>query len=434
MRLSRLFAHIALAYRRALHLLARPVRRAGGQRRLVIQPYRGYGSPDEVFLMGRVFRQVAVGAGLREGTLRRDLLDGARRLLRRGVRDAVLAARFGGAEQRVATDRDGYFRVHLRPAHRPAGEGPWHRMPLALLTPERAEAEGALFVPPRTARYVVISDIDDTVIHTGVAQKVIMLWRLFVEGARSRVAFPGVAAFYRALHRGATGGELNPLLYVSRGPWSLYEVLDEFFHLHGIPVGPILFLREWGLSMRHPFPRRARGHKLALVRHMVALYRDRPFILIGDSGQRDPEIYTQVVREHPGRVLAIYIRHVSRQPERLRAIEALAREVVGAGSSLLLAADSFAMAAHAVERGLIAAEALAEVLAERVAQQGEPDLQPTLTVQRPTPEDTQAAVAQGAVHAALERETGTDAPPNVVVEPANGQEPEAGGRGQASPQ
>ena len=31
-------------------------------------------------------------------------------------------------------------------------------------------------------------------------------------------------------------------------------------------------------------------------RHMVALYRDRPFILIGDSGQRDPEIYAQVVR------------------------------------------------------------------------------------------------------------------------------------------
>jgi phosphatidate phosphatase APP1 len=147
-------------------------------------------------------------------------------------------------------------------------------------------------VPPRTARYVVISDIDDTVMHTGVAHKVTMLWRLFAQGARSRVAFPGVATFNRALHRGASGGERNPLLYVSRGSWGLYEVLDEFSHLHGIPVGPILFLREWGLSMRHPFPRRAQGHKLALIRHMLALYRDRPFILIGDSGQRDPEIYS----------------------------------------------------------------------------------------------------------------------------------------------
>jgi phosphatidate phosphatase APP1 len=434
MRLSRLFAHIALACRRALHLLSRPVRRASGQRRLVIQPYRGYGSETEVFLMGRVFRQMGVGAWPREGTWRRDLLDGARRLLRRGVRDGVLMARFGAAEQRVATDRDGYFRVHLRPAHRPTAEGPWHRMPLALLTPERADAEGALFVPPRTARYVVISDIDDTVMHTGVANKVIMLWRLFVEGARSRVAFPGVAAFYRALHSGATGGELNPLLYVSRSPWSLYDVLDEFFRLHGIPVGPILFLREWGLSWRRPFPRRATDHKLTLIRRMLALYGDLPFLLVGDSGQRDPEIYAQLVREHPGRVLAIYIRNVSRRPQRVRAIEELAREVVEAGSSLLIAADSFAMAAHAAEHGLIAPGALAHVLAERVAQQGGPDLYPTRTVQRVTPEGTRQAVEQGAVRDALTGEAGADAPPNVVVEPADGPDPNAEDRGRSGPE
>ena len=87
---------------------------------------------------------------------------------------------------------------------------------------------------------------------------------------------------------------------------------------------------------------------------MVALYRELPFVLIGDSGQRDPEIYAQVVREHPGRVLAIYIRNVSRDPARQRAIEDLAVEVVEAGSTLLLASDSMAMARHAAEHGLIA--------------------------------------------------------------------------------
>jgi phosphatidate phosphatase APP1 len=421
------------ACRRALHLLARPAKGAGGRGGLVVQPYRGYGSEAEVFLMGRVFRQGGMGARLREGTWRRDLLDVARRLLRRGVGGAVLVARFGGTEHRVTTDRDGYFRVHLHPRQPPPAARLWHPMDLELLSPPGAGGTGALFVPPPTARYVVISDIDDTVMETGVANKVVMLWRLFAQGARSRVAFPGVAALYKALHGGVSGGEWNPLLYVSRGPWSLYEVLDEFFHLHGIPVGPILFLREWGLTLSRPLPRRAKDHKLALIRHMLALYRDRPFILIGDSGQRDPEVYARAVREHPGRVLAIYIRNVSRRPARPRAIEALAREVVGAGSSLLLAADSFAMAAHAAERGLIAAEALAEVLAERMAQQGAPALQPTLTVRRPTPEDTRAAVEQGAVDAALEGETGTAAPPNVVVEPASEQEPAAGGRGQAAP-
>jgi phosphatidate phosphatase APP1 len=431
MSLRQAFTTVARACRRALHLLARPLKGASGPGGLVVQPYRGYGSEAEVFLMGRVFRQPGLGALRREGTLSRDVLDAARRLLRRDVAEAVLVARFGGTAQRVTTDRDGYFRVHLRLAQRPSPEQLWHRMDLELVSPAEAKAAGELFVPPWTARYVVISDIDDTIMKTGVANKVMMCWRLFAQGARSRVAFPGVAALYKALHGGVSGAEQNPMLYVSRGPWSLYEVLDEFFHLHGIPVGPILFLREWGLSWRHPFPRRAKDHKLTLIRRMVALYRDLPFILIGDSGQRDPEIYARVVREHPGRVLAIYIRNVSRHAKRPQAIEALAREVAEAGSSLLLAADSFAMAAHAAERGLISPTALSDVLQERVAQQGEPDLHPTRTVQRSTPEATREAVEQGAVHAALAEETGTDAPPNVVVEPHEGHTPNARDRGRS---
>ena len=55
------------------------------------------------------------------------------------------------------------------------------------------------------------------------------------------------------------------MLYVSRAPWGLYEMLSEFFQRHGIPVGPVLFLREWGLSWTHPLPRRATDHKQALI-------------------------------------------------------------------------------------------------------------------------------------------------------------------------
>lgn len=418
----RVMIDIARAFRGALQLLARPVRVDSAHGSIVIQPYRGYGSPKEIFLMGRVFRQPASSAGMREGTLIRDIIDVGRRLLRRGIGNAILMARFGATEQQVTTDRDGYFRVHLRPAQPPSSDYLWHRLDLELVRPVDAiaKAEGDLFVPPRTARYVVISDIDDTVMYTGVANKVEMLWRLFVQGARSRVAFPGVAAFYKALHRGASGTEHNPMLYVSRAPWSLYDVLDEFFNLHGIPVGPILFLREWGLSLRHPLPRRAKDHKLALIRHMLSLYSDLPFILIGDSGQRDPEIYAQLVRQYPRRVLAIYIRNVSRHPERPRAIETLAGQVVEAGSSLLLAADSFAMAEHAAERGLISSEALSVIVAERVEQQGGPDLKPTREVVRPTSHATREAVEQGALSEALEEEPREDSPPNVVVESEDG--------------
>ncbi len=432
MSIRSVLTNIARAFRRALQLLARPAKGDRGHGGIVIQPYRGYGSREEVFLMGRVVKQLGTGSSVREGTLRRDVIDIGRRFLRWGVADAVLVGRFGGTAQQVTTDRHGYFRLHMRLAQPPPSGSLWHQMDLELVRPAAADkTKGDLFVPPSATHYVVISDIDDTVMYTGVANKVKMLWRLFVQGAQSRVAFPGVAAFYRALHCGASGAGLNPILYVSRGPWSIYEVLDEFFNLHGIPVGPVLFLREWGLTLQHPLPRRAEGHKLDLTRDMLSLYSDLPFILIGDSGQHDPEIYTQVVREHPGRVLAIYIRNVRRDPERRRAIEALAREVVDAGSSLLLAADSFAMAEHAVEHGLISPAALSEVLKERAEQQGEPDLKATREVERPTPQETHEAVEHGELEEALEEETGEDSPPNVMVEPEDGKAPRPIDRGRS---
>lgn len=416
--------NLAGASRGALRLLTRPVRRAaGGRGGIVLQPYRGYGSREEVFLIGRVFTQPAAGSGLPGGTLRRDLADLGRRLLRRGVAGAPLVARFCGTEQEVATDRDGYFRVRLRPARPPSPEKVWHAMDLELAGRHAGvRAEGQLFVPPETCRFVVVSDIDDTVMETGVASKARMMWRLFMEGAESRVAFPGVAAFLNGLHRGRSGVEMNPMLYVSRAPWSIYEVLDEFFRLHDIPVGPVLFLREWGLTAQSPLPRRGKGHKLELARNMLALYRDLPFVLVGDSGQRDPEIYARVVRENPGRVLAVYIRNVSRDPARVRAIEALAAEVAEAGSGLLLAADSSAMAEHAAGRGLVAPRTPAEVSGEKdgVPWDGGAEPAPTREVVRPTAGETRAAVERGRLREALEAGAPGDPPPNVVVEPGEG--------------
>jgi phosphatidate phosphatase APP1 len=208
------------------------------------------------------------------------------------------------------------------------------------------------------------------------------------------------------------------MLYVSRGPWSLYEVLDEFFNLHRIPIGPLLFLREWGLTLQNPWPRRAKDHKLELIRNMLELYRDLPFVLIGDSGQHDPEIYARIVHEHPGRVLAIYIRNVSRAAERRQAIEALAVEVAEAGSSLLLATDSLAMARHAAEHRLVSAGALAEVLEEREVQQDEVDTKPTHAIEGRTREETRRAVQRGELDAALDEQIEENV--NIAIEPRNG--------------
>ncbi|WP_018260018.1 App1 family protein [Methylobacterium sp. WSM2598] len=412
-----------------LGLAARPVRRAQGRRGVAVEVYRGYGSAQEIFLIGRAFRQSEAERAADPDDLRAQLRDIGRRIRRRRLPGLAVEARFGGSAARAVTDRDGYFRIHLCPRPPGPGEGAWHPVSIRLASDPPVEARGEVFIPPPRCRFVVISDIDDTVMHTGVANKLKMLWRLFVADATRRVAFPGVAALYRALHAGAGGAEQNPMLYVSRAPWGIYDMLSEFFRLHDIPVGPVLFLREWGLSWRHPLPRRAEDHKAELIRRMLALYRDLPFVLIGDSGQHDPEVYAGIVHAHPGRVLAVYIRNVSRAPERAAEIARLAREVAAAGSSLVLAADSRAIAAHAAGLGLIAAPAVEAVASEKAAAEGATRPRRPRRITRPTPEATATAASGEAVEAAL---GGTSPePPTVIVEPAGRREAGDGAQGPA---
>lgn len=408
--------HLIHDFRTAVHVLASPAQVDNGQGGIIIQAYRGYGTFNEFYLMGRVFKQTGYGSSILAGTFRRDLVDVARRLFRLGVPDVVVTARFGDAMHHTMTDRHGYFVVHMQLKDQVLRENRWYTVNLELNhSRNELRTTGAFYVPPQSARYVVISDIDDTVVFTGITNKAAMLMRLFLHGVESKVAFPGVAALYRALHHGVSGQELNPMLYVSRGPWSIYEILDKFFNLHHIPEGPVLFLREWGMSTKRPFPSRGRGHKLKLIRRMLAIYKDLPFILIGDSGQRDPEIYARIVRENPGRVLAIYIRNIHPDPERQEDIQDLAKEVIAAGSSLILAADSFAMAEHAAQHNFISPEALAEVFRERKEQAGEVELQPVRKIGETTPQKTREAIEHGAIEKTLQKVDETGSPPNVVV-------------------
>ncbi len=353
-------------FHNTLRLLARPIDRRRTMKPMVVRAYRGFGSSGEICLFGRILDQPDTPFLSQRSDIPGDLMEMWRRMWQRGVRGATVEARFAASRRRTRTDRYGFFFVRL-PLETPVySDRLWHRADLIVTAPDGAAIRGAadVLIAPRSAEYGVISDIDDTVVHTGVAQKLKMLWHLFFTEARSRVAFPGVGAFYRALHRGASGSQGNPMLYVSRGPWSIYEVLDTFFNLHDIPVGPVLYLRYWGMTIDHPLPRRARDHKLSFIRQTLDLYADLPFILIGDSGQRDPEIYARIVREHPGRIRAIYIRDVDPAADRRRDIAGLAKETARTGTAFLLAADSHAMAQHAAREGIIAKDALAEVRAE----------------------------------------------------------------------
>jgi phosphatidate phosphatase APP1 len=336
---------------------------ASGARQVV--PYRGFGTASEVFVSGRVLSNLPPGPLGDDATWWNNLTATFRLLESDEVAGARLRISIDQTQRQAVTDEEGFFRTWLSPARPLPHSGVWHMVDVEVIEPVHTDAghvttTGLVLVPPPTARFGVISDLDDTVIRTDATRLISMLRRTLLENARTRLPFAGVAEFYRGLHLGDDGVESNPVFYVSSSPWNLYTVLTEFLEVQSIPLGP-LTLRDWGITDQGVLPRGHGEHKLGAIRQILDAYPHLPFILIGDSGQEDPEIYRDVVHQYGSRILAVYIRNVTPDPARARAIGELAEEVRSVGSELMLSDDTLAAARHAAERGWVGEQTVTRV-------------------------------------------------------------------------
>lgn len=172
----------------------------------------------------------------------------------------------------------------------------------------------------------VISDIDDTIKITEIpaGAKIIVKNTFF----RDFVAVPGMAKRYRELGNAS-------FHYVSGGPWQLYEPLARFlFDQAGFPEGTfhmknvrknLLNADTWKDLQELAAGDATFRQKVAQVSELIETFPQRQFILVGDSGERDPEVYTTIRQKFPGRIREIWIRDVvnarKEQPERLKGMK-----------------------------------------------------------------------------------------------------------------
>ncbi len=344
--------------------------RIGPDDQAAIHPYLGYGDARRLFIHGRVLEGYEHKPAGEHDRAWRNLWQTYRRMESDEVPFARLSAHLTGDPRPATADDEGYFHfwmdnlpdssydLELDAVH-------WRQVPLTLQEPdppgEAARAIALVQIPHQDAAFGVISDLDDTVLLSHVTQRLRMARTIFLSNARSRRMFPGVAPFYQALRAGVSGPQ-NPLFYVSSSPWNLYDLFVEFFELNDIPVAP-LFLRDWGVRDSELLPTRHGVHKRTVIEQVLTFYDRLPFILIGDNGHEDPEIYLRMARAFPGRIPAVYIRDVARKRERREQVGELADAFAGAGSELILTSNTMTMAGHALGRGWISPAGLSEVAA-----------------------------------------------------------------------
>ena len=324
-----------------------------------ILPYRGHGTNRELFLRGRVLEETGIKRAGQDDAVWLNVLNMARRFASDEVAGARVRASFGGLQVETTADAEGFFDVRFRLAEPLEDTATWHPVELDLLSPPspgggEVRSVGHVLVP-RGAGFGVISDLDDTVVRSSATNVLKMAWIVVRNNAHTRLPFEGVGAFYEALQRGKDEDASNPIFYVSSSPWNIYDMLEDFLNVHGVPPGP-LFLKDWSPTVlgKH------QDYKLGLIRRLLDTYEDLPFVLIGDSGEEDPEIYLQAVREYPKRIKAVYIRDVTSH-ERDVEVKALANQARKLGTEMVAVLDTIAAAEHAASIDLIAPDAIATV-------------------------------------------------------------------------
>ncbi|MBT0607549.1 DUF2183 domain-containing protein [Aequorivita echinoideorum] len=257
------------------------------------------------------------------------------------------------------TDHHGYFLIDetIEGLHPLVDENGWLHYKISFVEdfPKRKiqqnnSFKGEVMITSETAEFGVISDVDDTIMHTGLTSR--FKWKVLkntvFKRAEKRIPLEGAADFYEKLQNGSTGNQSNPIFYVSHSPWNLYRYLEYFLQKNHFPKGPIL-LRSFG----NIFQKKTQAEKPQKQKEIINIlktYPQLPFILIGDSGEHDPDIYIEIAESHPERILAIYMRSVNHSRKMLR-VKGLFENYETV--PVLLVSESSAAVAHAHKQGFI---------------------------------------------------------------------------------
>jgi len=327
----------------------------------VIMPYRGYGKGNTIYIKGHVLDDKVLYETNKADKKRKNMLAMLSRYMSKALPGREVVVECLEQHFTLKTDQEGYFEATLELEGQVTVKG-WTPVSYHLRENKVGKntvppAEGEIYFPEANQEFGIVSDVDDTIIVSKASKALQKLNLILFKNAKTRLPFTGVAAFYEALRNGPDRKCCNPLFYVSSSEYNLYDFLVDFCESQGIPKG-VFLLQKYKNNLWEILKSGggSHTHKADKIRHLLEVYPDTNFVLIGDSGQRDALLYSRIVEEYPKRIKVIYIRNVSAAGPRIEHLNELAKKVQKEGVDMLLVEDTAEAARHALQMGLIMEE------------------------------------------------------------------------------
>ncbi len=319
-----------------------------------ILAYKGYANHNEIIVNGCIIKD----KGIKEPDKSDSILRNAIAMIKRFVDDYIgnmqVVANYNGKQKHTVSDENGDFTFEFAIPKHYSFSSLWENVELNLSDMDAPPTiADVMMVNEDKCRFGVISDIDDTLLISHSTNLLKKLYNLLIKNANTRLTVDGIVEFYQALHQNHNNELNNPFFYISSSEWNLYDLLSDFCRIHGLPKGVFLLRR-----LKHSiwkFWKSGGGdhyHKSVKIEFLLAFYPNLKFILVGDSGQKDPEIYYEIAKQYPERILSIYIRNVS-SAKRKQEIEKYITELSKRKVTMLLTDEIEDAYRHAVEHDFI---------------------------------------------------------------------------------
>ncbi|HKT57232.1 MAG TPA: phosphatase domain-containing protein [Microbacterium sp.] len=262
-----------------------------------VTAFPGYGGEDWVRVLGRVLITSPIPSKSKSEYAR---VRGWRSFVAVPIGFAQVSVTVGGVTHEVVADRGGVVDTVL-PARLEPG---WQSLTMTVEGGDPVEAR--VFIVGADVKFGVVCDIDDTVMVTSLPRPMVAAWNSFVIDEHARQPVPGMAVLMERLVGENDGA---PVVYLSTGAWNVGPTLSRFLARHLFPPGAML-LTDWGPTHDRWF-RSGAEHKRSNLERLAAEFPNVTWLLIGDDGQRDDEVYTAFASAHPDRVAAVAIRRLT---------------------------------------------------------------------------------------------------------------------------
>ena len=266
-------------------------------------PYIGYGRPNTIVVMGSVLFGKNVKASKPEDSKWNNSKKMLKLFFSKPSVNEEVTIIFNDQTKLITTDGNGYFKTTLQ-FDKPVDAG-WHTINYYLNKnkPNQILVENKCIILDSATTFGVISDIDDTIVVSHANRFRKKIWTALSKNANTRKTKGTILKLYGKLR-----SEKKAFFYVSSSERNLYEFWNHFFKANGFPLGPLLLKElKYGITDFMFSGKGTHRHKYDKISDLLDFYPFLSFILVGDNGQKDVQIYHRIAMDFPGRINSVYI-------------------------------------------------------------------------------------------------------------------------------